>query len=158
MKNYYQKGITIIEVVIGATILSAVIIFIGYAVTLYIDARENMLNDTAVLYLAEEGYELVRSIRDDDWNTLDVLTLNTEYGFNVTSSNISVVASPEIIDSTYRRTFKLRALYRDSDGDVASSTTPGAAVDAESRELVIVVGSENGTSTLEAVITNLFAS
>lgn len=158
MNKFSQKGISIVEIIIAISILSAVVAFIGYSITLYIDARDRMLSDTVSLYLIEEGYELARSIRDEDWNDLDTLTLDTEYGFDVDASSIGVDLNPEIINGAYRRTFELRALYRDSDGDVVASTTTGSAVDTEGREILITVGSEKSTSTMKAIITNVFAS
>lgn len=152
-----QSGITLIEVLVAVTVLSVALIFIGYTITVFVTARDEMQYDLKALYLAEEGYELLRAIRTDDWNTLDVLALDTEYALQVSTTTLAVGSPPEIIDGEFNRVFELRSLYRDSDGDVVASTTPGASSDSEGREVWISVGGPAGTSTVRAIITNLFA-
>lgn len=151
-----QKGITLIEVMVGISILAVSLVFIGYTITLYVTVRDEMLADAQAVYLAEEGYELVRLIRNDDWNTLEALAVDTPHALSVTTTTVSVAAPPEIIDGKFVRTFELRELYRDGDDDVVASTTAGSTTDEEGRELWVRVGSEYGTTTMRAIITNVF--
>lgn len=146
------------EVLIGVSILSLSLMFINYTITLFVTAREELLVQTKALYLAEEGYEIVHALRDNNWDTIDALSLNTDYALSVATTTVSLGAVPEVIDTNYRRRFHLRALYRDADNDVTASTTPGATVDNQGREVWIQVGTPVGTTTLKAILTNVFAS
>lgn len=158
MKRLRIQGITLVEVLVGISILAGALIFITHTVTLFVAARNELVADTKATYLAEEGYELVRSVRDEGWSNITALSVDTEYAFSITTTTITVVTSPEVVDEVYRRTFQLHELYRDADDDIVASTTPGALADSEGREVWVTVGASFGTTTLRAVITNLFAS
>ena len=65
------------------------------------------MKKTKALYLAEEGIEMLRYLRDDDWNYLESsLNRDTIYYFDPSASDINVTGSPEIIDSDYYREFE----------------------------------------------------
>lgn len=156
-KRFLQSGISLVEVIVAIGIIAAMLVTVGFAITNYIDARAALLDNTKAIYLAEEGYEILRAIRDTDWNEIDQLSTDTYYYFAVSTSSIGTTTSPEIIDSNYRRSFVLRDLYRDTDDDIVASTTAGASVDTNGREVEIFVSGPNGTTSLNAIITNMFA-
>lgn len=157
MRTSPQQGISLIEVLVAVSILSVALVFINYTITLFVSARTELLADAKTLYLAEEGYELVRALRDDNWSTIDGLSLDTDYALSVSTTTLGLGSVPELIDDEYRRRFEVRALYRDSgDDDVTASTTPGAVVDANGRELIVTVGGPTGTTSVRAILTNLF--
>lgn len=149
-------GISLIEVVFGVTIISIALIFIGYTVTLFVEARHEMRAGAQALYLAEEGYELIRAVRNDSWSTIDGLSVDTPYTFDISTTTIAVGSTPEIIDGEFNRVFEVRELYRDGDDDVVASTTPGSTADDEAREVLIRVGYQYGTTTLRGIVTNIF--
>lgn len=157
MGNGRQAGVTLVEVVIGISIIAIAVVAIGYSVTQYVEARAALLNDAKGAYLAEEGYEIIRAIRDTDWNTIEALTIGTTYYLDVSTTTIAITNTPEIIDTTFNRSFVVQHVYRNASDDIVISTTPGATVDDGSREVEITVGGPNGTSTFEAIITNVFA-
>lgn len=152
-----QAGVTLVEVMIGVSIIAVALVAIGYSVNAYVDARTALLNNLKSAYLAEEGYELVRSVRDDDWNTLDALSLDTLHYLAVSSTSATVTTVPEVIDVDYVRSFELHELYRGSDGDITGSTTFGASLDDDGRWLEVHVNGPNGTTTFQAIIANIHA-
>lgn len=156
-RQRHQFGISLIEVLVGVTVLSVSLIFINYTITLFVTAREELLADTRALYLAEEGYELVRALRDNNWNSIAGLDLDTYYALTPATTSIAISGTvPEIIDDEYRRSFEVRALYRDADDDIVASTSPGSSPDGNGREVIVRVGGPVGTSTVRGVVTNLF--
>ena len=52
---------------------------------------------------------------------------------------------------------ELLEAYRDGDDDITASTTAGATVDSGTREVEIYVAGPTGTSSMKALLTNLFA-
>jgi type II secretory pathway pseudopilin PulG len=152
-----ESGITLVEVIIGVSIIATLLVAIGFSVTAYVNARTALLNNVKSAYLAEEGYEIIRALRDDDWTTIDALALDTTLYLDVTPSTIAVTNTPEVIDTDFSRSFVLRAVYRDVNDDIVSASNPGATVDDGSREVEITVTGPSGTDTFEAVITNLYA-
>lgn len=156
--SFAQSGITLVEVVVGISIIAAAVVAIGFSVNAYVDARAVLLTDVKATYLAEEGYEIVRALRDDDWNTIDALALDTLLYLDVSTTTIAIGGSPEVIDTDFTRSFVLRELYRNGSNDITSSTTAGATVDDEGREIEVYVNGPNGTTSFQAIFTNLHAS
>ena len=152
-----QSGITLIEVIVGVSIIAVSLVAIGFSVTAYVDARSALLTNAKTAYLAEEGYEILRALRDEDWNTIDALPLNTTQYLAVSTTTIGVTNTPEVIDADFSRSFVVRPLYRNATDDVVSSTALGATVDDNGREIEINVIGPAGTSTFEAILTNLYA-
>ena len=146
-----------VEVLVGISIVAVTLIAIGFGVNAYVEARRELITETKSTYLVEEGYEIIRAIRDNDWNTIEALTTGTTYYLAVATTTIAISNSPEIIDSNYRRSFVPRAVYRNGSDDIVPSTTPGATVDAGSRQIDVSVAGPNGTTTLSAILSNLHA-
>lgn len=155
--NYKQRGVTLVEVMIALSIIASIAVVIGFSVTAYVDARTKLLNDTKSLYLAEEGYEVLRALRDNDWDTIDVLAIGSTHYLDVSTSTIAVSATPEIIDGLFYRSFVLSAVYRNSNDDITSSTASGAIVDTEILEVRMSVFGPTGTTSLTALLSNIHA-
>lgn len=155
--NKATSGISLIEVMLAVSIVAAMVVAIGFSITTYVDARARLLDDTKALYLAEEGYEVLRAIRSNDWNDLDALTLDDYNYLDVSTTTADIGTSLEVIDGEFYRSFILREVYRDSDDDVTSSTTPGATVDTEILEVTIYVAGPNGTTSLTGLLANIHA-
>ena len=152
-----QTGVSLIEVIVGIGIMSAMLVAIGFSILTYLDARAALLSNMKSAYLAEEGYELLRAFRDDDWDAFIALSTDTVLYFDLSTTTIAVSATPEIIDTDYRRSFIIRDLYRNSNDDVVASTTSGASVDSDSRIVEIYVANPNGTTSMQAILANVFA-
>lgn len=153
-----QSGVSIVEVILGVAIITGMVGAIGLTVNTYVDTREDLLLDTKALYLTEDGLELMRAARDTDWNTIDALPLDTPLAFDLSGGTIAITTTPEVIDSTFTRTFEVHALYRNASDDVVDSSASGATVDDEGRAIEMNVVGTNGTTTLETIITNLYAA
>jgi type II secretory pathway pseudopilin PulG len=152
-----QSGITLVEVVVAISIVTVSLVTIGFSVTAYVDARSALLVNAKAAYLGEEGYEILRALRDENWNTIDGIALDTTKYLAVSTTTISVTSTPEIIDTDYTRSFIVHPLYRNGSDDIVSSTAMGAVVDDDGREVEINVVGPTGTTTFEAILTNLYA-
>lgn len=152
-----QSGITLIEVLIAISIITAMLVAVGLSVTAYVDARAALLDDMKAVYLAEEGYEVLRALRDEDWNTLDTLSLDTTYYFDLATTTLAVGGTPEVIDGAFTRSFALREVYRDGDDDITASTTTGATVDTEILEVEVTVVGPTGTTSMKSLLSNINA-
>ncbi len=152
-----QAGVTLIEVLIAISIITSMLVVVGLSVTAYVNARTELLDDMKAVYLAEEGYEMLRALRDDDWNTLDALTRDTIYYFDVATTTLAVGGTPEVVDGSFARSFVLREVYRDGDDDITASTTSGASVDTEIVEVEVTVVGPSGTSSVTSLLSNIDA-
>jgi len=152
-----QTGVTLIEVVLGVSIVALMVVTIGFSVNAYVNARTALLDNMKATYLAEDGYEIIRALRDTDWNTIDALSVNTLHYLSVSTSTIAATTTPEVIDTKFRRSFVLRNVYRNGSDDIVASTTVGATIDDGVRSVEIYVSSPNGTTSLEAILANVHA-
>lgn len=155
MYGMHERGITIVEVIIGVAIAGLVIVFISHTITLFLVSSGATLQKTKALYLAEEGLEIMRYLRDEDWSTIDdELSNGTTYYLSVATSTLGTTTVPEVIDGIYTRSFELSEVRRDNaTDDIVSS---GGSVDGGSRWVTFFVSYDSATVTMETLLTNIF--
>lgn len=156
-KRINNQGMSLVEVIIASAIASVVAIFVGVTVAQFASVRADILNDTKKLYLAEEGYELIRLVRDEDWSDLSNIPAQDYFYLQISTTTLAVGSSPEIIDGEYVRSFRLMPLYRNNQGNIVTSTTSGAVNDDNGREVYIYVADDSGTTTLRSLLMNFSA-
>ena len=116
-----KQGITIVESLVGLSILAFIIVFILLSVTLFQSSANLALSNTKATYLAEEGEEFARFIRDNNWTTFSGLINGTTYYFAPSASSVGVTTTPEIIGGTYTRSFTVQDTQRNGFGDFVES-------------------------------------
>lgn len=165
MKLNKTKGMTLVEVVVGATIIGTSIIFI---VGVYSGLSRLSYRNTArvqAAMLAEEAVEALRTMRDAGW-TANVASLPyTTFGTTTTyrliwdNTKWQATTSPVLIDGVFDRTFQIFPVNRDGAFNVVST---GGTEDTNSRRVVITISwrEDNGTSTksAETYLFNSFAN
>jgi len=114
-----SRAFSLIEILIAMTIFT---IFATGIFTLGVSSMDRsskvQTNNEALAY-AEEGIEAIRNIRDRDFLLLEA----GEFGLNFTSDTWSLTAAPEDIDGYYLRTVTIEDVYRDSEGNIATTGT-----------------------------------
>jgi prepilin-type N-terminal cleavage/methylation domain-containing protein len=149
-----QAGITLVEVVVAIAIVGVMLAVVGFSVLAYLDARSKLLSNMKTMYLAEEGYEILRALRDEDWNTISGLAVDTTYYLSVSTTTLATTTAPEVIDAEYYRAFELKTAYRDGDDDLTD--TPGTS-DSETRIVKVYAWGPTPTTTMTAILTNIKA-
>ncbi len=158
-----EAGFGIIETVIASAIiggslwaLASVFLLSGSAVSL---ARER----TQAAFLAEEGIEVARHLRDAGWNAnISSLTPGQNYyfSFNASSSLWSIGTVPEpAIEGIFLRSIRAERVSRNANFDIEAVYNP-AHEDPETRKIVVEIEwTRKGalkTATLEAYLTDIF--
>src|SRR5574344_1315136 len=77
LKN--KKGFSLIEVVIACSIISFVVFGFVSISTKSIQISNKTLKQAQAVLLLEEGVEAIKSIRDDDWNSISSSSNDTNY-------------------------------------------------------------------------------
>lgn len=144
-------GITVIEALVGISILGFAMVFIAHSQTTFFNASGLAMRTTHATYLAEEGQEFIRFLRDEDWTQLTALTNGTDYYFDVDAADIDITSSPEVIGE-FSRKFTLSPLNRDANDDFVET---GGSSDAGGRIATVTVTWGTQTVTLQAIVTNL---
>src|SRR3989338_3339471 len=104
-----MKGFGILEIVIAVSIISATIFSLSFVFIISSRLEEASLNKIRANFLAEEGLEATRFLRDQSWATnLGGLSIGTTYylSFNAVNSVWSInTSNPGLIDNLFLKSF-----------------------------------------------------
>ncbi len=142
-----ESGSGLVEVVVAAGIASLVALsFFGAFATLSRFHVKDTLTIKGQL-LAEEGLEVLRLIKGSDWSALSQLPVGEDLYLALAPSIWSSTSTPEIIDGTFFRTFRLMSVSRDSLDAIVSQ---GGVVDANTllAEVSVSWSWRNATTTV----------
>ena len=151
------RGMGMLEVVVAVSIVTVVLVFFSNTFVQFINTGKQVSEKTQALYLAEEGLELMRFVRDNNWADISTLTSGTSYALVLSPTSIGITTSPEV-SGIFRRTFVVSNVYRNaSSDDIVASTTVGAVADTQAKYVTMNVGWGSPTSTisLTTVLTHL---
>lgn len=152
----HTRGFGLMEIIISITLIS---------VSLFAFATVSRIAFRAVLessdrqrggFLLEEGFESIKTMRDDGWANISSLTLDMPYHLIFSEGTWSATISSQLIDGIFTRTFILREVFRDTSDNIASSGTSDP--DARRMEIKVTWEERGDERTMSAVsyITNIF--
>lgn len=158
--NKYKKGMGLVEVVIASAIVMASLVSI---MGVYNSMASLSLRNTDAIqatFLAEEGIEIVRILRDKGWANIASSTNGTEYSFYWNYASSTWVSTTTIIESDiFERRVVYSPVYRDVNFNIASSSG-GTTLDTNSKKVTVTISwpSNNSTSTksLDSYVFNTF--
>ncbi len=155
-----RAGFVLVEALVASAIL-AVVLAAGIGAFL-LAVRTSLSNSTEVqsAFLAEEGLEAIRIIRDNGWSAnIAPLTASSTYYIMWSGTTWAATTANTFIDDTFERTVVLYNVYRDANQDI---TTSGGTLDADTKKVTVNVSwrSPSGTTTtsLSAYIANVFSN
>jgi Tfp pilus assembly protein PilV len=146
------RGLTMVEVLIAsAIILTAVVVLLGVH-SLYLKTALENGQTVQAAYLAEEGVEVMRYLRDASWSqNIAPLSLNTPYGLALSGAWITNATSTWI--GAFYRIVTLSAVERDAASDIVAS---GGTLDPNTKLLTVSVSwPQRGATTTKTVATYL---
>lgn len=154
-KIYSKQGFSLVEVVVSAAIMLVCVLALLTIHNLYLkNALDNTYSAKAA-YLAEEGLEAMRYLRDDSWSgNISSLSDNFPYGVSLVGG-VWKTGSTTAVD-VFDRTITLGPVYRDVSGDIVSA---GGSLASTTRLVTSSVSWSNrgatSTITLSTYLTNL---
>lgn len=150
-----HAGIIAVEAVIGVSLAGLILVYSVYAINTYVNSGRDIAEKTQALYLAEDGLELIRYVRDNAWTNISSIPLNQTRYLETTNTGVSVSVTPEIVDG-YTRSFTLDNVYRESGTyDIMASTTAGSVADTDSKYVTMTV--RWGTPVKSVSLTTIIA-
>ncbi len=155
-----QTGMGVIEIVIAVAIIGIVMFAvyqfaIASSISVQVSARQ-----VEAAYLAEEGIEAVRALRNQSWNTsITPLLSNVTYYPTLTTGTWTLsTTNPGTIDGLFTRTIVIQDVLRDVNDNIAASGT----IDVNTRKVTATVSwSEKSTTqqvVLETYLTNFLSN
>ncbi len=157
-----KKGITLIEVIVGSSVLLVVLLSLSTVLARLLKASFANTDKIQGTFLAEEGLEAIRMIRDGGWTTnINALSSGTDYfiAFDGTSFKATTTASQAYIDNHFYRKFTLSNVYRDASSyDIASSGTLDTNTKLATVSVSWTKSGATTTETLSTYFTNSFGN
>ncbi len=150
------QGISLVEIIIGAAIISAGILSINMVYNTYVQyALANQRNAEAA-YLAQEGLEVMAFLRDGSWDT-NIRTLSTTTPFYLTFSGgtWATTTSQQYVDGIYLRSVSVSDVKRDANNDIASTGTYDPDVKLITVSVSYTQGHATTTQTLSEYLTDM---
>lgn len=132
------NGFFLIEVVVAASVITVVLMFLLGSIQDSVDASKRSLERTQASFLLEEGAEAVKAVRDNGWSTnITPLQNGTTYYLAWSGSAWSLTTDPtaSYAEGAFTRMVVFSPVYRDDQDDVATSGT----LDDGSRKVQIMV-------------------
>lgn len=156
-----KNGSGLIEILIAVFIFSIILGSLITASNKYLSGASDNLKSTKAAYLAEEGIEAIKIIRDTNWSTISNLADNTNYYLywntsSSTNNTWSATTTASTIDSIFTRTVVLNNVYRDSNGRIVTS---GGTLDANTEKVTVTISwkakAATTTKSISTYITNI---
>ena len=156
-----SAGFGVIEVLIASGIIAVTIFSLYYVFVLGTRLSSDAGNKISANFLAEEGLEAARFLRDAGWQAnISVLAPGTNYyiSFDKNISDWRIISSATApIDNTFYRTLTVENVFRDSGDNIVSS---GGTLDPDTKKInVQVLWQRKGAAStvlLSTYLTDIF--
>ena len=159
MNKKSQQGIGVIEVLIGASIITIGLVALIESYNVYLNYALANSGNVQAAYLLEEGIEGMTFIRDKGWtaNIAPLSTTTTYYlAFDAVGSTWKVTTTAQYIDNTFLRKVGITDVNRDASGYIVSS---GGTYDASTKLMTVTLdyfqGHGTTTRTMSSYISNI---
>lgn len=154
-----SRGSGLIEVIVGLAIMTFVLALSVNAVGQFYAVSRKNVDRVAATYLAEEGIEAMRFLRDGSWPAFAAVPTDTPRYLDISAAGVSITTVPEVVRG-FARTVIVRDAYRATATDdvVASTSSVSMAVDPGTRlvEVSVHAPATDSAVTLGAYFTNVW--
>lgn len=150
-------GFSLVEVLVMVFIATFSVFVVWKVYILYIKISISNPSIFRASFLAEEGIEAVKYIRDESWSSnIGSLSLGTSYTLTFNGLAWGVTTTPLFIENIFDRRISFSDVYRDASGNIAES----GSLDANTKQVVVTVSWLKDTSTttrqITTYVTNIF--
>lgn len=122
--GYTQRGLVVLELVVAVALLITVAAGVFAAARFVLVAQRFQIEHRKALLIAQEGLAVARFERDGNWATFAGRPLDTAlYPTFTQGSALLSQTNPGPIDGVFTSTVTLSSVYRDGNGNIASSGT-----------------------------------
>ena len=144
-----QRGMGLIDIIVSVAVVTIALLGISQIGVLGFRFLREAAKKEKAIYLAQEGLEVARLLRDESWSAnVGPLGIGSVYypvvfggSWNLTSTD------PGPVDGEFTRILTVDRVYRDVNDDIAVSGTE----DPGTREVTVAVSWDGGTRDYELV-------
>ncbi|MBP9802787.1 MAG: hypothetical protein KBD14_00560 [Candidatus Pacebacteria bacterium] len=149
-KNQNQKGFMMVELIVISAVLMIIVIAASYVAKKSIEVSSRTLHTVEASFLLEEGAEVMRILRDTNFDNTDPAIEGTSNQYlTLVSGTWSLVDAPQT-NGIFTRIININPVYRDS--TTADIVTSGGTLDTGTSKITITVSWTEGTETLSKTL------
>lgn len=157
-KTKCRRGSILVEAVIGSAVFLTVLLALVSAFTTAVKTAAGNTEKIQAAFLAEEGMEIIRLLRDNGWSANIASHPSGEvFYLSFDGTAWQATSANGYIDGKFERKASLHDVYRDGSKNIVSS---GGSLDAETKRAAVSISwlSAGATTTksLETYLTNIF--
>jgi Tfp pilus assembly protein PilV len=154
-KKILTNGFSVVEIVVAVALLLLIVSSLYTANIFYLKTILSNVNKVKASFLAEEGVEAVKLIRDQSWANISGLTVGNSYYLYWNGSMWQATTTNTYVQEVFERKFVISNVNRDSNSDIVTS---GGSVDAGTKKVAVSVswlaGTSTSTKSISTYITN----
>lgn len=153
-----NKGFSLVEVLVMVFIATLAIFVVWKVYTLFIKISLSNPASFQASFLAEEGIEAIKFMRDTSWSSkIAVLSVGTSYTLIFDGATWKATTTPTFIANKFDRRISVANVYRDGSGNIVSS----GSLDLNTKKILVEVSwqKEAGattTKTITTYVSNIF--
>jgi prepilin-type N-terminal cleavage/methylation domain-containing protein len=155
MRN--KKGFSLVEVLVAVFIATLSIFIVWKVYTFFIEISFSNPSVFQASFLAEEGIEAMKLMRDDNWTAnIAGLTSGVPYTLTFNGTAWALIETTVLIDSQFDRRVLVYDVYRDGTGNIAESGTLDRNTKKISVQVSWVKNSKVTSRQLTTYVSNIF--
>ncbi|MFA6536660.1 MAG: prepilin-type N-terminal cleavage/methylation domain-containing protein [Candidatus Paceibacterota bacterium] len=151
-----SRGFSLLEIVIATAILATVLLGSVGALTLAIKIASANTAKIQAAYLAEEGVEAVRILRDNGW-AANIASQASPFYLSFNGTTWQATSVNQYVDGIFERKVTLSSIYRDGSKKIVWS---GGTLDTNAKKITVEVSwlSAGATTTksISTILANIF--
>lgn len=156
MTRINKNGIGLVEVVIGAAIITFSIAGLVAVFNLYLGKTVNLTDDIKAEFLAKEGVEAFISMRNRGFVNISNITSGEAKYLQFSGNSWATTTQNIYVDGKFERKFVVENVLRDANDNISASGT----LDPNSRKITVDVSwlknEATTTKSLSVYLSNLF--
>ncbi|MFC1721218.1 prepilin-type N-terminal cleavage/methylation domain-containing protein [Patescibacteria group bacterium] len=146
-------GFSLVEVVVSTAIITIVLLGLATAANGAIVLSRETGKKIEAQFIAEEGLEVARIMRDSSWDNFAALSTSTEYYLVFSGGQWATSTTPNLVDGTFDRTISFHDVYRESHDDISTFGT----FDPNTKKATVSVSWLKGSATTSVSMSTYFA-
>ena len=147
-----------IEILVVVGVLGIALVTLTQVIQLSFRLSHIANDRVEAVYLAREGMEALRYLRDDSWTSyIAPLSTTTIYHLSFNGSRYATTTTaPALINKKFQRQFTTASVFRDSNDNIAGSGTADTSTVQLTMKVLWQVGTVSSTESIIFYLTNLF--
>jgi len=145
-----KSGFSLVEVIVAVSIAIFSILAVWQTYTFFIKISLSNPSAFQASFLAEEGIEAVKFMRDSSWSAnIAPLSQGNYYTLIFNGTAWEATTTPALIDNKFDRLVIVSDVYRDESGNISASGT----LDPNTKKITVIVSWQKDASVTTREIT-----